>query len=174
MSARTGTLKIETDVGMIEIELDHDNAPLTSGYFQKLAESGALNETSFFRIVTTANNSYKPAVPIHVVQGGRTEDDTVVLPPVEHEPTNKTGLTHKKWSVSTARYEVGNTYGSFFIVLRDEPDLDHGGNRHPDGQGFAVFGAVTGGHKVVQAIFQKAEGDEFLNAKIRIITAKVC
>lgn len=174
MSATNSLLKIETTMGTIEIGLDDAHAPLTSEYFRKLADLGALDETSFFRIVTTANNSYNPAIPIHVVQGGRTDDDPLVLPPVKHEPTNETGLTHKKWAVSTARYEVDETYGSFFIVMRDEPDLDHGGRRHPDGQGFAVFGTVTGGHKVVEAMFLKAEENEFLSNKIRIIAAKVC
>ncbi len=174
MSATNSLLKIETTIGTIEIALDCANAPSTSEYFRKLASLGALDETSFFRIVTTANNSYNPAVPIHVVQGGRTDDDPSVLPPVKHEPTNETGLAHKKWAVSTARYEVGETYGSFFIVMRDEPDLDYGGHRHPDGQGFAVFGTVTRGHKVVETMFLKAEENEFLSNKIRIIAAKVC
>jgi len=170
----TGSLlEIETTLGVIGIELDRVNAPLTSDYFTKLADIGALDGTSFFRIVTFANNSYNPDIPIHVVQGGRMDDAPEVVPPIQHESTSETGLSHKKWCVSLARYGIGETYGSFFIAMRDEPALDYGGDRHPDKQGFAVFGMVTTGKNIVEAIFLKAEENEFLKDRIQIVSARV-
>ncbi len=172
MLVQSSFLEIETKLGVIGIELDCANAPLTSDYFLRLAGIGALDGTSFFRIVTSSNNSYNPDIPIHVVQGGRMDDAPEVVPPIKHEPTNETGLSHKKWCVSLARYGIGETYGSFFIVMRDEPELDYGGARHPDKQGFAVFGKVTTGKKNVKAMFLKAEENEFLTNRIQILTAR--
>ncbi|MFC3051885.1 peptidylprolyl isomerase [Kordiimonas pumila] len=172
MSSKNTILIVDTALGVFELELDHVNAPVTAKYFQKLATMGALDGTSVFRIVTPDNNSYNPDVAIHVVQGGRMESDAEIIPPIRHESTQETGLLHKKWSLSTARYDVGQTYGSFFIVMQDEPALDHGGTRHPDGQGFAVFGRVSSGYDVVEKIFSRAEQTEFLANRIQINTVR--
>ena len=42
----------------------------------------------------------------------------------------------------------------FFICVGDQPDLDYGGKRNPDEQGFAAFGKVTRGMDVVKKIQQ--------------------
>ncbi len=46
----------------------------------------------------------------------------------------------------------------FFICIGDQPELDFGGRRNPDGQGFAAFGRVTVGMDVVRRI-QAAPAD---------------
>ncbi len=166
-------LTLSTPLGAFDIKLDTENAPVTAGYFGQLAADGLLNGTSIFRIVNSDNNQHNPACPIHVVQGGLMEDSGARLPAIAHETTEDTGLSHRKWAVSTARQGVGETYGSFFIVMRDEPSLDFGGARHPDGQGFAAFGEVISDFAVVEAIFAQAEDDEFLQQQIPIITATV-
>jgi peptidyl-prolyl cis-trans isomerase A (cyclophilin A) len=57
--------------------------------------------------------------------------------------------------------------------LRDEPVLDFGGARHPDGQGFAAFGRVTHGFNVVESIFARAEAKEYLRNEIRIERVRI-
>lgn len=160
--------RFNTDCGEFDVRLALEAAPVTAGYFRELIEKGALDQTSFFRIVSEKNASLRAENPIEVIQGGLRETAPQTVKPAEHEPTSKTGLLHKKWSLSTARFGPGETYGSFFICMRDEPGLDHGGSRHPDGLGFAAFGEVVNGFEVVTAIFQKAEVEEYLQKQVGI------
>lgn len=168
MSQTTDIATVCTEQGDFKIELFTEQAPITANYFKQLVSLGALNNTSFYRIVSTENGSHNPAHPIHVLQGGLKLDDSQPVPPIKHEDTQKTGLRHLKWSLSTARFEAGQTYGSFFICMRDEPALDFGGLRHPDGLGFAVFGRVISDFEVIEAIFQRCEEREFLQKPIGI------
>jgi peptidyl-prolyl cis-trans isomerase A (cyclophilin A) len=58
-----------------------------------------------------------------------------------------------------ARSEPDTAQDSFFICIEDQPELDFGGKRNPDGQGFAAFGQVIDGMDVVTLINQSpAEG----------------
>lgn len=173
MNPSQTALTLTTALGVFAIKLDTANAPVTAGYFRQLAADGLLDGTSIFRIVNSNNNQHNPACPIHVVQGGLMENSGTPLPSIAHETTEDTGLCHTKWTVSAARQGVGETYGSFFIVMRDEPTLDFGGARQPDGQGFAAFGEVISGFSVVEALFAQAEDAEFLQHQIPIITATV-
>jgi peptidyl-prolyl cis-trans isomerase A (cyclophilin A) len=159
---------IQTPLGQIDLQLALEDAPVTAGYFQELIQAGALDGSSFFRIVGEDNASMRSDNPIVVVQGGLTEKDPQPIAPVRHEPTSETGLKHKKWTLSAARFGPGETYASFFICMRDEPSLDAGGARHPDGLGFAAFGQVTGGFDVVSAIFERREKTEYLKRPITI------
>lgn len=167
------TMTIITPLGQFQIKLDGVRAPATVDYFKQLVGEGKLDNSSIFRIVNSQNNSYNPDCPINVVQGGLPENGRELLPYLKHESTLITGITHKKWTVSAARMGVGEAYGSFFITMRDEPALDYGGGRHPDGQGFAAFGEVIAGHAVLEEIFQRAEPKEYLRQKIPIITMKL-
>ena len=53
--------------------------------------------------------------------------------------------------------------------MRDEPELDFGGCRQPDGQGFAAFGQVIEGFKTLERIYQRGECDEMLTDEIPIL-----
>jgi len=108
-----------------------------------------------------------------VIQGGCRPSDIPLRSPIAHEPTVRTGLRHRRWAVSTSRYAAGETYGSFFVCLRDEPELDYGGRRHPDGLGFAAFGRVSAGFSVLESIVRRAEGTEYLTRRIRIHRARM-
>lgn len=173
MSRSPDTLVFNTILGQFSVRLDLENAPVTANYFRQLAADGLLDNTFLFRIVNRENNSLNPACPISVIQGGLVEDDRGNLPKIIHEGTDVTGLTHNKWAVSAARRGVGETYGSFFVVMSDAPSLDYGGQRHPDGQGFAVFGEVISGFAVLEEIFLRAEPQEYLRLKIPITKAEV-
>jgi peptidyl-prolyl cis-trans isomerase A (cyclophilin A) len=74
------------------------------------------------------------------------------LPPIQQETTAQTGLKHLDGTISMARLEPGSATSEFFICVGDQPELDFGGKRYADGQGFAAFGRVTQGMEVVRAI----------------------
>ena len=67
-----------------------------------------------------------------------------------------------------ARGAPGTATGEFFICIGDQPELDFGGRRHPDGQGFAAFGQVVQGMDVVRALHGRAGLEQWLAAPIRI------
>ena len=73
--------------------------------------------------------------------------------------------------ISLARSDVGTgTAAAFFICIRDQPELDFGGRRQPDGQGFAAFGRVSVGMSVVRKIWQmnvaKADAENAMNGQM--------
>lgn len=161
-------LRIETAQGEFVVSLATNAAPKTTAYFAELARTGALDNSSVFRLVSADTNLHPAEHPIAVLQGGLTFDDPQPIPGVGHEGTNETLLQHRQWTVSTARFGPGETYGSFFVCMRDEPALDYGGLRHPDGLGFAAFGMVAAGHDVVHSIYAGCEADEMLRQPIGI------
>jgi peptidyl-prolyl cis-trans isomerase A (cyclophilin A) len=166
-------VRIETALGDIEVELSEEQAPASAGYFLADAKVGLYDGSSFFRIVTLSNQRVEKGRKIAVIQGGLKHEREDLPPVIPHETTAMTGLRHLKGTVSLARFAPGAVYHSFFICLRDEPALDFGGARHPDGQGFAAFGRVVAGFEVVQRIFARAEEAEYLKNEIEIRRASV-
>lgn len=165
-------VRIETELGDFEIELFERQAPASAGYFLADLRAGLYDGSSFFRIVTLSNQSAEKHRRIAVIQGGLRHQREDLAPVIPHETTAMTGLQHLKGTVSLARFAPGAIYHSFFICLRDEPALDFGGARHPDGQGFAAFGRVAQGFDVVQRIYARAEAQDYLETEVRI--ARVC
>src|SRR5262245_12792674 len=161
-------VEVATELGQFQLDIQEDRAPASARYFLADVREGRYDGSSFFRIVTLANQQTEPGRRIEVIQGGlrhTREDMPAVIP---HETTAMTGLRHLKGTVSLARFAPGAVYHSFFICLRDEPALDFGGARHPDGQGFAAFGHVADGFDVVERIFERAEVEEYLKNAVRI------
>ena len=141
---------LETEMGRIEITLDLEHAPVSAGDFLRYVDRGLYEGAGFYRVVRSDNDHGSP--PIEVVQGGLLEESDS-LPPVEHETTETTGIRHTDGVVSLARSAPGTGGGAaFFIVIGDQPALDFGGTRNPDGLGFAAFGRVTRGMDVVRTI----------------------
>lgn len=161
-------VRIETALGGIEVQVSEDQAPASAGYFLADVRAGRYDGSSFFRIVTLSNQRAERHRKIAVVQGGLKCERADIPPAIPHETTAMTGLRHLKGTVSLARFAPGAVYHSFFICMRDEPALDFGGARHPDGQGFAAFGRVMQGFDVVERIFSRAEVQEYLENKIAI------
>ena len=93
-----------------------------------------------------------------------------MLPPIKHETTVLTGILHKDGVISMARNEPGTATSEFFICIGDQPSLDYGGKRNPDGQGFAAFGKVM---DVVRKIHKSATEGQWLKPRIRILNVKV-
>jgi peptidyl-prolyl cis-trans isomerase A (cyclophilin A) len=167
------TLSFRSRFGEFSIEMCDDRAPVTCQYFRKLARTGALDNASVFRIVAQANHHGSEEHPINIVQIGPMELFSGARHPIKHENTKQTGLSHRKWTVSAARFDLGELYGSFFICLRDEPELDYDGSRQPDGQGFAAFGHVVEGFETIEQIFDCAEPNEMLEKQIPIQEASL-
>jgi peptidyl-prolyl cis-trans isomerase A (cyclophilin A) len=80
-------------------------------------------------------------------------------------------------TLSMARSGPDTATSSFFITIGDQPELDFGGKRNADGQGFGAFGRVVSGMEVVKKIQASktgtggAYGTETLEPPIRIISA---
>ena len=162
------TLEISSDCGQFEIQLHEDRAPATCAYFAYLARSGFLDASSIFRIVAPPNQRPDDPCPINVVQMGPLQALRGTRHRIKHENTKITGLKHRKWTVSAARFNRQQLYGNFFVCMRDEPSLDFGGARQPDGQGFAAFGDVVSGFDTLEDIFRRAESNEFLREAIPV------
>lgn len=142
---------INTSAGNIELELYGDKAPATVANFLQYVKDKVYDGGSFYRVVRPDNQ--KPDQPhIEVIQGGIDSDSLKRRGPIELERTSVTGLKHLDGTISMARSTPNSATSEFFICINPQPPLDFGGKRNPDGQGFAAFGKVTKGMKVVKKI----------------------
>jgi peptidyl-prolyl cis-trans isomerase A (cyclophilin A) len=168
---------LTTALGDIEVAVDLAHAPISAGDFLKYVDHKLFDGSAFYRTVRP-DNDINP-VKIDVIQGGLTNDKRL-LPPIPHEPTSKTGLHHRNGTISTARDKPGSgSAGAFFICIGDQPELDFGGRRNPDRQGFAAFGQVVRGMEVVHTIWKSktgapdgGTGAQKLTPPIGIVSAK--
>jgi len=159
---------MQTEFGNITIELYAEKAPITVANFLKYIDENRLKDATFYRIVTMDNQPDND-IKIEVIQGGLFEDEHPdMLAPIEHESTKKTGILHKDGTISMARNEPGSATSDFFICIGDQPSLDFGGMRNPDGQGFASFGRVIKGMDVVRTIQSLPAKNQYLEPKIKI------
>ena len=143
---------IETVFGTIEAELDSARAPVSVANFLRYVDAKAYNGGRFHRTVR-ADNQPTNDVKIDVIQGGTRPDSTRPRwPPVPLERTSTTGLRHADGVLSMARAGPDTATSDFFICIGAQLELDFGGKRNADGQGFAAFGRVTKGMDVVRKI----------------------
>jgi len=162
---------IETELGNIEIEVNTQHAPVTAANFLRYVEAGYYNDSKFYRTVTMSNQPDND-VKIEVIQGGLGMDQITgkaKFPPVPLERTTQTGLSHLDGTVSMARLAPDSATSEFFICINDQPELDFGGKRNPDGQGFAAFGRVVRGMDVVRKIQKSSKREQQLTPAIRIV-----
>ena len=141
--------------GVFTIDIFEKNAPLSSANFLAYVDKGLLSNSGVQRIVTPFNDRNE-LCKINVVQWG-ISDINKALDPIPHETTLKTGINHEDGTLSLARLEPGSASGIFFICIGDQPELDCGGERYADGEGFAAFGKVVHGMEVVRNIYSFAE-----------------
>jgi peptidyl-prolyl cis-trans isomerase A (cyclophilin A) len=143
---------VETDLGEIEIEVDTLHAPATAANFLKYVDGRMYDGGRFHRTVKMDNQPDKD-IKIEVVQAGASAARTrEFLPPIALERTSVTTLTHGDGVVSMARGAPDTARDQFFICIGKQAELDFGGKRNPDGQGFAAFGRVVRGMDVVRKI----------------------
>lgn len=152
---------IYTDSGNIFAELYLKEAEITASNFLQYVNRNLYDSSLFYRTVKL-NNQPDNRIKIEVIQGGFKEDSCPkMLPPIKHESTAQTGIRHKDGVISMARNDTGTATSEFFICIGDQPELDFGGRRNPDGQGFAAFGRVYSGMDVVKNIQMLKDTNQF-------------
>jgi peptidyl-prolyl cis-trans isomerase A (cyclophilin A) len=162
-----------TSAGAVVIEVDQDRAPVTAGNFLRYVDRRLFDGAAFYRAMRLGAGS-------GLIQGGVNFRRT--LPPVAHEPTTQTGLSHVDGAVSMARADAGSARSDFFIIVGDAmTGLDAGPNSGGDQLGYAVFGRVVEGMDVVRRILEAptsaTEGEgamrgQMLAPRIRIVSAR--
>ncbi|MBO7483093.1 MAG: peptidyl-prolyl cis-trans isomerase [Kiritimatiellae bacterium] len=139
---------VETSMGTITIALDEGKAPETVRNFVEYAKSGHYDGTIFHRVIDG-----------FMIQGGGFTRDMNQKPtraPIRNEAMN--GLKNARGTIAMARTMVVDSATSqFFINLVDNDFLDFT-SPTPQGFGYAVFGAVTDGMDVVDAIAKVKTG----------------
>jgi peptidyl-prolyl cis-trans isomerase A (cyclophilin A) len=166
---------IETPMGNITVRLEAAKAPITTSNFLSYVDRGFYDGGRFHRTVRLDNQSNaglkidvtdlgiadtggtKPLpndqIPIEVIQGGINPARKAEQgPPILLERTSVTGLSHRDGTISMGRTTADTAVSDFFICINDQPELDFGGRRNVDGQGFAAFGQVIAGMDFVRAI----------------------
>jgi peptidyl-prolyl cis-trans isomerase A (cyclophilin A) len=152
-------VRVETELGDIVVEVDTKRAPVTSANFLKYVDAGHYDGGSWHRTVRM-DNQPESTVKIEVIQAGVNPDKAKDgFPPIALERTNRTGILHKDGVISMARGAPDSATSGWFICINDQPSLDFGGNRNPDGQGFAAFGRVISGTDVVRKIQMAPSSD---------------
>lgn len=137
---------IETSKGTIELELDAVKAPHTVANFIKYAEKSFYDGTIFHRVIPPSASSLPPMIQ----GGGFTADLQLKQPEKAIQCESKNGLKNVKGTIAMARENDPHSATSqFFINVSDNANLDFPSF---DGWGYAVFGKVTKGMDVVEAI----------------------
>tara|TARA_Y100000588_G_C14193238_1_gene898998 strand:+ start:1036 stop:1620 length:585 start_codon:yes stop_codon:yes gene_type:complete len=137
-------VKMTTSYGEIVIELDKENAPITTENFLSYVESGFYNETVFHRVISG-----------FMIQGGGHLADMTPkdekLDPIQNEANN--GLKNNRGTIAMARTANPHSASSqFFINHADNAFLNFRTNQVDEGWGYAVFGKVIEGMEVVDKI----------------------
>ena len=161
---------METELGNMEIEIYTAAAPITTAIFLRHVDENLFQGASFYRVVRLDNQPDND-VKIEVIQGGLWPEESP-LPAIVHETTAQTKLRHLDGVISMARLEPGSATSEIFICVGDQPELDFGGRRNPDGQGFAAFGRVVSSMELVRLIQQLPADGQTLNEPVRITAVK--
>jgi peptidyl-prolyl cis-trans isomerase A (cyclophilin A) len=141
----------ETFAGNFEVAVDVQHAPITAANFLAYVDAGGYNGGNFHRTVRP-ETEIRTDYPIQVIQA-TTVAEFQERPKIPLERTSVTGLKHLAGTISMAR-DAGTDTASrdFFVCITDTPELDFGGRRNADGQGFAAFGRIVAGMDVIRKI----------------------
>jgi peptidyl-prolyl cis-trans isomerase A (cyclophilin A) len=164
-------VRIETGLGNIVVEIDARAAPTTASNFLRYVQGRFYDGGAFFRTVTPSNQPNNK-VKIRVIQvEANPARDRESFAPIPLERTRDTGLHHLDGTLSMARDGPDTAQSSFSICVGDQPELDFGGRRNPDGQGFAAFGRVIEGMEVVRTIHAAPSNGQRLTPRVLILRA---
>jgi peptidyl-prolyl cis-trans isomerase A (cyclophilin A) len=169
LRAQSPKVVLETDAGNITIEVYTKQAPVTAANFLRYVDEGLFSRATFYRVLRP-DNQPKDSVKINVLQGGLAPVFNAALLPIKHESTQQTGLQHQDGTLSMVRQKPGTARSEFFICIGDQPALDAGGTRNPDGKGFAAFGKVTEGMDVIRKIHQASTNGQLLVEPVKILS----
>jgi cyclophilin family peptidyl-prolyl cis-trans isomerase len=149
------TLVLTTNHGDITIELDAEKAPVTVENFLRYVDEGFFNDTIFHRVI-----------PGFMIQGGGMTEEMIQKPghaPIKNEADN--GLKNLRGTLAMARTaDINSATSQFFINLKDNAFLDHGGRDF----GYAVFGKVVDGMDVVDAIAGVKTGNKGMHQDVPV------
>jgi len=146
----TGLVRVvlKTTKGLITADINVGKAPITGRNFLKYVDTRRYDGASFYRA-----SHVKGVTDFGIIEGGLKGNPAKILPPIRHESTAQTGLTHKDGTLSMARRAPGTATADFFICIGDQPGFDADPNAAGDKNGFAAFGQVVDGMDVVHTIF---------------------
>ncbi len=140
-------LKFKTSKGEFTVELFPNEAPVSTENFLAYVDSGHFDGTVFHRVI-----------PGFMIQGGGMTPDLKqkpTLPPITNEAKN--GLKNTRGTLSMARTnDINSATSQFFVNVADNDFLDN----KPGSYGYAVFGKVTSGMDVVDAIVAVKRGNK--------------
>ncbi|MEE1876265.1 esterase-like activity of phytase family protein [Altererythrobacter litoralis] len=171
----TTNVVLQTTMGDITIALETERAPITAANFLRYVDEGRFAGAACYRAMRVTGGEQ----PSGFVQCGAQNQPDRILPPIAHEPTSETGLTHTDGALSMARFAPGTATGDFSIMIRNQHGLDAQPSAEDPEQrpGFAVFGYVIGGMDVVHAIHatqvDPAKGEGFLKGQMLAEPVKI-
>ena len=141
-------IRFTTNMGVIDIELDHERAPLTSANFETYVREGFYDGVIFHRVIKD-----------FMIQGGgmtASLREKTTRAPIKNEADN--GLANERGTIAMARTrDPHSATAQFFINVVDNDFLNHT-SPTPQGWGYAVFGKVVAGTDVVDAIAKVKTG----------------
>jgi len=147
---------LTTNHGNITIELDAEKAPKTVENFLAYVKSGHYDGTIFHRVIGD-----------FMIQGGGFESgmkQKETRDPIENEAKN--GLKNEQYSIAMARTNAPHSASAqFFINVKNNGFLDYPGQ---DGWGYCVFGKVTDGKEVVDAIRKVKTGRSGMHGDVPV------
>ena len=148
---------LTTPLGQIVLALETQRAPGTSANFLRYVDRKLYDGASFYRASRPKGSTTDDR---GLVEGGLSAHPEKLLPPIAHESTAQTGLSHIDGTISIARNAPGTAQADFFICLGEQTYLDATATQ----PGFAAFGRVTQGLEIVKQILvmptdpEKGEG----------------
>lgn len=149
-------IRLHTNKGVIDIELDFEHAPQTAENFQQYVEEGFYDGVIFHRVI-----------PGFMIQGGGMESglkEKKTRAPIQNEADN--GLKNDRGSIAMARTsDPHSASAQFFINLVNNDFLNHSG-KTAQGWGYAVFGKVVAGMEVVDEIAKVRTGRLGMHADV--------
>ncbi len=170
----TVRVTLQTGEGPIVLELEKERAPISTANFLRYVDQKRFDGMSFYRALKVGDG-------YGLIQAGVRNDPKKLLPPIKHEPTTQTGLSHLDGAVSMARDTPGTATSDFFITIGDLVSLDADPSKPGDNQGFAVFGRVVEGMDVVRRILEAPTSatqgvgvmkGQMIAAPIKVVTAR--
>ena len=135
----------ETSAGRFVVEVEAARAPITAKNFLRYVDAKRLDGITFYRTVKVADR-------FGFVQLGVQNAPAKMFPPIRHEPTSQTGVTHVDGAISMPRLAPGTARGEFTISVGAQPSFDADPSKPGDNLGYAAFGRVVEGMDVIVKI----------------------
>jgi peptidyl-prolyl cis-trans isomerase B (cyclophilin B) len=159
MSDTNPKVQLETNKGTIVIELDAENAPNTVENFLGYVNKGFYDGTIFHRVIRD-----------FMIQGGgfdlkMSQKQTGI--PIKNEANN--GLKNDKGTIAMARTSNPHSATAQFFINVNDNDFLNFSSETPQGWGYAVFGKVTEGMDVVEAIELSPTANKGMHQDVRVV-----